>query len=138
LNPRYLLDSNIVIHIRQRRPPAVLAHFEGLEPGEVAMSVITLGELTRGVERSSDPVASLRVLKEIAEFIPVMALPAAAGESYGAFRVALERRGETIGNNDLWIAAHAHAAGLILVTNNEREFRRIPELKIENWTNDPV
>lgn len=52
---------------------------------------------------------------------------------FGAIRAELERRGETIGNNDLWIAAHAQAAGLTLVTNNEREFRRVPGLKVENW-----
>lgn len=133
MSPRYLLDTNIVIHIRQRRSAAVLAHFTSLVPGESVMSVITLGELARGVEKSQDRIANLKTLQELAGIIPVVALPPAAGESYGAFRVALERRGEIIGNNDLWIAAHAHAARLILVTNNEREFRRIPELRIENW-----
>jgi tRNA(fMet)-specific endonuclease VapC len=138
LNPRYLLDTNIVIYIRQRRSVAVLRRFTSVVPGETVMSVISLGELTRGIEKSRDPAASLARLRELAGIIPVIALPPAAGESYGAFRAALERRGEVIGNNDLWIAAHAHAAGLILVTNNEREFRRIPELKIENWAADPT
>ena len=62
-----------------------------------------------------------------------MPLPLQAGEHYGAIRAALEIRGEVIGNNDLWIAAHAQAAKLTLVTNNEGEFRRIRNLKIQNW-----
>ena len=62
-----------------------------------------------------------------------MEFPAQAGEFYGAIRASLEARGEIIGNNDLWIAAHAKAAGLTLVTNNEREFRRVQGLKIQNW-----
>ena len=69
-------------------------------------------------------------------FIPVQPLPPAAGAAYGSIRATLERRGETIGNNDLWIAAHALTAGLTLVTNNEREFRRVPGLSVENWAAD--
>jgi tRNA(fMet)-specific endonuclease VapC len=71
--------------------------------------------------------------REQAGLVPIMALPLQAGEFYGAIRAALEAKGEMIGNNDLWIAAHAKAAGLTLVTNNEREFRRIHGLKIQNW-----
>jgi tRNA(fMet)-specific endonuclease VapC len=65
--------------------------------------------------------------------LPVLKLPSRAGEFYGSIRAALAARGDMIGNNDLWIAAHAKAAGLILVTNNEREFRRIDGLEIQNW-----
>ena len=65
--------------------------------------------------------------------MPIMELPPQAGQFYGAIRASLEARGEIIGNNDLWIAAHAKAAGLTLVTNNEREFRRIQGLKMQNW-----
>jgi tRNA(fMet)-specific endonuclease VapC len=60
-------------------------------------------------------------------------MPAEAAREYGALRAEFERRGEIIGNNDLWIAAHARAAGLILVTNNEREFKRVRGLKVQNW-----
>ncbi len=65
--------------------------------------------------------------------MPALPLPADAGEAYGDIRAALERSGRMIGNNDLWIAAHARAAGLILVTNNEREFMRVPGLVVDNW-----
>jgi tRNA(fMet)-specific endonuclease VapC len=72
-------------------------------------------------------------LGELAAAIPVLALPDMAAEAYGAVRAELERKGHMIGNNDLWIAAHVRAAGLTLVTNNEREFHRVTGLKIENW-----
>ena len=65
--------------------------------------------------------------------LPVLGLPETAAEAYGTIRAELERQGQMIGNNDLWIAAHAKSAGLKLVTNNEREFRRVRGLKVENW-----
>jgi len=76
---------------------------------------------------------AIRQLNELAGLVPVMELPLQAGQFYGAIRTDLEGKGETIGNNDLWIAAHAKAAGLTLVTNNDRKFRRIQGLKIQNW-----
>lgn len=130
---RYLLDTNICIYIRRRRPPEVLARFEKLKPGEAALSVITYGELLYGVEKSQARDQARQVLKELVEYLPVLALPAEAGEAYGAIRAELEARGEVIGNNDLWIAAHARIAGLTLVTNNEREFKRVGGLKVQNW-----
>jgi tRNA(fMet)-specific endonuclease VapC len=130
---RYLLDTNICIYIRRRRPPEVLARFEKLKPGEAALSVITYGELLYGVEKSQVRDQARQVLKELVEYLPVLALPAEVGEAYGAIRAELEARGEVIGNNDLWIAAHARIAGLTLVTNNEREFKRVGGLKVQNW-----
>ena len=133
MDPRFLLDTNICIHIRQRRPPQVLARFQRLRPGEAAISVITFGELAYGAEKSRFREQAARQLMELAGLLPVMELPMRAGQFYGAIRAALEARGEMIGNNDLWIAAHARAAGLTLVTNNEQEFRRVQGLKIQNW-----
>jgi tRNA(fMet)-specific endonuclease VapC len=131
---RYLLDTNIFIYIRRHRPPHVLSRFERLKPGEAVVSVITFGELMYGVEKSKHRTQAMRQLEELAELIPVIPLPPQAAQTYGTLRAALERKGETIGNNDLWIAAHAKAAGLTLVTNNEREFRRVPGLTVQNWT----
>jgi tRNA(fMet)-specific endonuclease VapC len=71
--------------------------------------------------------------RELVDLLPVLPLPEGASEKYGIIRADLETKGKIIGNNDLWIAAHAMAAGLILVTNNEREFRRVKGLKIQNW-----
>jgi len=133
MDVRFLLDTNICIHIRQRRPPGVLARFQRLRPGEAAISVITYGELAYGVEKSRFREQATKQLMELAGLLPVMGLPLQAGQFYGTIRAALEVKGEIIGNNDLWIAAHARAAGLTLVTNNEREFRRIQGLKIQNW-----
>lgn len=130
---RFLLDTNICIYIRRRRPPAVLARFRQLQPGEAALSVITYGELLYGAEKSQFREHSLGQLAELAGLLPILELPSRAGQFYGSIRAALASEGGMIGNNDLWIAAHAQAAGLILVTNNEREFRRVQGLEIQNW-----
>jgi tRNA(fMet)-specific endonuclease VapC len=133
MDARFLLDTNICIFIRRQRPPEVLAKFQRLRPGEAVISVITYGELVYGVEKSRLREQASKQLMELAGLLPVMELPMLAGQSYGAIRAGLEAKGEVIGNNDLWIAAHARAAGLILVTNNKDEFRRIPDLKVQNW-----
>jgi len=130
---RFLLDTNICIYIRRRRPPAVLERFRQLTPGETVLSVITYGELVHGAEKSQFREQALRQLAELVGLLPVMELPMRTGEFYGSIRAILAAEGSMIGNNDLWIAAHAKAAGLILVTNYEREFRRIQGLEIQNW-----
>jgi tRNA(fMet)-specific endonuclease VapC len=135
MDARFLLDTNVCIYIRRQRPPEVLARFQRLKPGEAVLSVITYGELTYGVHKSQFREQAIKQLTELAALVPVMDLPLQAGQFYGAIRATLEARGEMIGNNDLWIAAHAKAAGLTLVTNNEREFQRISGLKIQNWVN---
>jgi tRNA(fMet)-specific endonuclease VapC len=78
-------------------------------------------------------VAALERLRELVQLLPALSLPESAAEAYGSIRAELESKGEMIGNNDLWIAAHAVVAGLTLVTNNESEFRRVRGLKIQNW-----
>jgi tRNA(fMet)-specific endonuclease VapC len=134
MEARYLLDTNICIYIRRKKPEEVLRRFRTLRPGEAVLSVITFGELVYGAEKSAQRGAALEVLRELAQVLPVQSLPETAAESYGTIRAELERKGEMIGNNDLWIAAHAKAADLVLVTNNEREFRRVRGLKVQNWT----
>lgn len=131
--PRFLLDTNILIYIRQKRPLAVLKRFERLVPGEAGISVVTYGELRYGAEKSRLRAVALKTLDELKSLVPVLPLPENAGESYGAIRAILERKGQTIGNNDLWIAAHARALGLVLVTNNAREFGRVDGLQMETW-----
>src|SRR5439155_8284556 len=104
-----------------------------LKPGEAVISIITFGELVYGAEKSDYREQAMQQLTELAGLLPVVALPQEAGNHYGAIRAALEVKGEMIGNNDLWIAAHAQAAGLILVTNNDQEFRRVRALRLQNW-----
>jgi tRNA(fMet)-specific endonuclease VapC len=134
MNPTFLLDTNICIYIRQRRPTQILQRFRRLKVGEAAISVITYGELMiYGAEKSEQREAAMRRLEELASLLRVLPLPVDASRTYGALRAELEGGGRVIGNNDLWIAAHAKAANMVLVTNNEREFQRVPGLEIENW-----
>jgi len=133
MEARFLLDTNICIYIRRKKPEEVLRRFRMLKAGEAALSVITFGELVYGAEKSAQRVPALELLRELARVLPVMGLPETAADAYGTIRAELERKGQLIGNNDLWIAAHAKAAGLTLVTNNEREFRRVRGLRVENW-----
>ena len=130
---RYLLDTNICIYIAKHNPPAVRARFEQKRADALVMSVVTLGELQHGAEKSQARAKALAVLQQLQSAIQVMPLSLAAGQHYGQIRSALERAGQSIGNNDLWIAAHARAEGWVLVTNNEREFRRVDGLAVENW-----
>ena len=128
-----MLDTNICIYIRQRKPEEVLRRFRKLRPGEAALSVITYGELVYGAAKSAHRLAAFERLHELVQWLPALALPETAAEAYGTIRAALAAKGEMIGNNDLWIAAHALAAKFTLVTNNEREFLRVPGLKLQNW-----
>lgn len=135
MDARFLLDTNTCIYIRRHQPPQVIARFKQLKAGEAVLSVITYGELLYGTEKSSARARAFRELEEIAGLLRVLPLPEDAARVYGAVRTALEIKGETIGANDLWIAAHAKSTNLTLVTNNEREFKRVPGLRIQNWIN---
>lgn len=133
MRPRYLLDTDICIYIQRQKPESVLERFQKLKLGDAAISVITWGELLYGAEKSKQRKKSLRLLEEFTSLIPVLPIPENAGNTYGVIRAFLELKGNPIGNNDLWIAAHAKAAALTIVTNNEREFKRVPGLKMKNW-----
>lgn len=130
---RYLLDTNICIYIAKHNPPAVRARFETHPANELAMSMITYGELRYGAEKSEARDKALRVVNQLAAVIQIAELNAAVAEQYGLIRASLSRQGKIIGNNDLWIAAHAKAMAWTVVTNNAREFQRIEGLKVENW-----
>lgn len=130
---RYLLDTHICIYIQREKPEEVSAHFEQLQPGDAAISVITWGELLYGAEKSRQHKRTMELLEEFRSFVPVLPMPESAGSTYGAIRASLESKGRPIGNNDLWIAAHAKEENLTVVTNNEREFQRVPGLKVQNW-----
>ncbi|WP_404290603.1 type II toxin-antitoxin system VapC family toxin [Microvirga sp. RSM25] len=130
---QYRLDTNICLSIRRERPQVVLDRFKVLALGSTAISVITYGELAYGVQKSPDPRQAMLILEELTTLIPVVPMAADLAKTYGVIRADLAARGELIGNNDLWIAAHAKSLGLILVTNNEREFQRVDGLTIENW-----
>jgi tRNA(fMet)-specific endonuclease VapC len=133
MEPRFLLDTDICIYIRQKQPVEVLRRFRKLRPGEAAISVITFGELLYGANKSTQRAAALERLREFVDLLPALPMPEAAAEAYGAIRADLEATGRMIGNNDLWIAAHALASDLTLVSNNIQEFRRVHGLKLQNW-----
>jgi tRNA(fMet)-specific endonuclease VapC len=133
MTARYMLDTNICIYIQRQKPESVLSRFQKLKPGDAVISVITWGELVYGAEKSKQHNKALDLLREFKSFVPVLPIPENAGDAYGAIRALLESKGIPIGNNDLWIAAHAKATALTLVTDNEREFQRVPGLKIQNW-----
>lgn len=129
---RYLLDSDICIYIMKRRSPVLVRRLDTLIPA-CALSVIVYGELCYGLAASTRREEAAAYLAALLETIQVLPLPLDAAARYGEIRAQLERTGRSIGANDLWIAAHALAANLILVTNNEREFGRVPGLRVENW-----
>lgn len=129
---RYLLDTNIVIYVIKRRPLQALEVFNQ-HAGRMAISAITLAELMHGAEKSSRPPANLAVVEDFCSRLEVLPYGAKAAQHYGAIRAALEKLGQTIGVNDLHIAAHARSEGLTLVTNNLREFERVEALRVENW-----
>src|SRR5215472_11959281 len=128
-----MLDTNMCIYLRQNRPPRVTARFRQMRYGDAVLSVITYGELLYAAERSQQRTRALESIARLVSLLLVLPLPEEAASAYGEIRAALEKRGEMIGGNDLWIAAHARSAGLTLVTNNEREFKRVPGLKLQNW-----
>jgi 23S rRNA (cytidine1920-2'-O)/16S rRNA (cytidine1409-2'-O)-methyltransferase len=130
---RYLLDTDICIYVQRRRSARALKRFAALQAGEAAMSAISLGELMFGAMKSRDQQTAIETIERFASLIPIEPLPLKAAMHYGVHRARLEQQGRIIGSNDLWIAAHALAGDLTLVTNNEREFRRIEGLRVENW-----
>src|SRR5436190_17039527 len=105
----YLLDTNICIYIAKQKPLSVLHKFEQLVVGQVAMSTITYGELLFGAQKSHHPHQAVKILEELTGLIPALPIPTETGKLYGEIRSKLEKQGTPIGNNDLWIAAHALA-----------------------------
>jgi tRNA(fMet)-specific endonuclease VapC len=133
---RYLLDTNICIYMAKQKPHGVLARLQQLRPGDVGMSVITYLELVYGAWKSQHREANLQRIQGLESLIPVLPLEANASRHYGQMRAELERKGSPIGAYDLLIAAQALTLGLTLVTNNAREFRRVPELTVEDWAEE--
>jgi tRNA(fMet)-specific endonuclease VapC len=132
----YLLDTNICIYIINKRPMEVFDRFEGLAVGQVAISSVTGAELSFGVEKSGSS-RNRQALDKFLAPLDILPFDEAAMRSYGPLRSHLEAEGTPIGtpigSMDLLIAAHALALNATLVTNNAREFQRVPGLVIENW-----
>ncbi|OHB67458.1 MAG: hypothetical protein A2Y76_14635 [Planctomycetes bacterium RBG_13_60_9] len=129
----YLLDTNICIYVIKKKPPAVLKQVQSKQPGEIAISSITLAELEYGIARSRYPDRNRVALLEFLFPFAILDFDPMAAVEYGRIRSSLESKGKPIGPMDLLLAAQAKSHNLILVTNNEKEFRRIDGLRIENW-----
>jgi len=129
---KYMLDTNIVIYVIKRRPVALLEIFNE-HVGHMCISSITLAELLHGAEKSERQEHNLKQVEDFISRLVVLSYDEKSAAHYGNIRADLEGKGKTIGVNDLHIAGHARGEGLILVTNNEREFNRVEGLRVENW-----
>ena len=128
-----LLDTNICIYLINQRPPGVLEHFRRYRAGEVGLSSVVASELAYGVAKSVS-ARNRHALELFLAPLAVLAYDEQCVWAYGELRATLERQGQPIGAMDTMIAAHALAVGAPLVTNNVREFSKVPNLTIENWT----
>lgn len=131
---RYMLDTNICIHLMQQRPPEVVERFGQLNWGDIVMFVVTLAELRHGVERHPDmKTVAEHALGLLLSHIPVVSFDMDAAVSYGVLAAAVrDRKRDAL---DRLIAAHALSLSVTLVTNNESDFKDYPGLLVENWVN---
>jgi tRNA(fMet)-specific endonuclease VapC len=132
--PRFMLDTDTCSYIMKRSYDVLLKRLRKTPVSDVCISVITKSELLYGVEVSPRRQQDEAALDEFLRYVEVLDFPDEAASHYAEIRAYLKSRGKMIGANDLFIAAHARNLGLTLITNNTREFARIPELKVENWT----
>jgi tRNA(fMet)-specific endonuclease VapC len=132
--PRFMLDTDTCSYIMKRSHPLVLKRLQSVPVDDVCMSVVTKAELLYGVEISPRRAQDSAALAAFLPYVEAVALEEEAALHYAEIRADLKRRGTMIGANDLFIAAHARALGLTLVTNNTAEFDRVPGLKLDNWT----
>tara|TARA_E500000331_G_C17054361_1_gene625405 strand:+ start:271 stop:672 length:402 start_codon:yes stop_codon:yes gene_type:complete len=129
---KYMLDTNIVIYTMKNRPDSVRERFKK-HHRRICISSITYMELVYGAERSSNPDRNLTSLEGFVARMDVLPLDDSAAAHAGQIRAELARLGMPIGPYDQLIAGHARSQGLVLVTNNEKEFARVPGLRTENW-----
>jgi len=130
---KVMLDTNICIYIIKQKPTSVLERFAAFPVGDLGISVITLAELEYGASKSSEPDRNREALEQFVSPLEIAVFDRLATSVYGKIRALLEKRGRPIGSMDLLIAAHALSLNVRLVTNNMREFRRVPGLRVENW-----
>ena len=130
---RFMLDTNICIYLMKGKMDSVQRHFAALQAHEVAISMITQGEIYFGASKSQRPAQAFSALQALCMTLQVLDLNTNVARHYGEIRASLEKKGLPISANDLWIAAHARALGYTLVSNNLREFSRVSGLTVANW-----
>lgn len=131
---KYMMDTNICIYAIKSKPESVIRKILSQNPEDLCISVVTYAELMHGVEKSQAVEKNRIAMSLFLSAITVLDFDGEAAEVYGQIRAELERKGTPIGPMDLLIAGHARSQGLILVTNNTREFARVTGLRIEDWT----
>ena len=132
---KVLLDTNICIYIIKRKPLEVLQKFEAYEVGDIGISSITVAELKFGVQKSQSVEKNQQALMQFLLPLTIAKFDTAAANVYGEIRATLEKQGIPIGSLNILIAAHALSLDLTLITNNIKEFDRVPNLKLKNWVN---
>lgn len=130
---KILLDTNICIYIIKRQPQAVLQRFHAYQIGDVGVSSITVAELEFGVRKSQFPEQNQQALTQFLLTLAIADFDSTAASAYGVIKAELEERRTPIGSLDTLIAAHALSLDITLITNNVKEFNRVPKLKLENW-----
>jgi tRNA(fMet)-specific endonuclease VapC len=130
---RYLLDTDICIYLIKRRPPQAIEQFRQHSPQDVAISTITLYELEYGIEKSRYRQRSEDALAKFLLPLNIINVDSSAAREAAAIRAQLEKKGKPIGPYDVLIAGLARSRDMTLVTNNTKEFERVPGLRLENW-----
>lgn len=129
---KFMLDTNMVVYTIKNRPAQVRDAFKK-HAGQMCISSVTWGELIFGTERSSQPERNLADIENMAARLEIVSFDHQAAAHFGQLRAELYRQGKPIGPYDMMISGHARSLGLILVTNNLKEFDRVPGLRLENW-----
>jgi len=132
---KYMLDTNICIYLIKQKPATIIERFRQTDVSEISISSITLSELFFGVSKNSKPEQNFMALTQFVAPLEILPFGGEAAQYYGDLRAHLKKRGTPIGSLDMLIAAHALSLSNTLITNNEKEFHRVPKLKIENWVN---
>ncbi len=132
---QYMLDTNICIYVIKNYPPKLRERFNRLAE-QLCMSSVTLAELVYGAEKSARRLENLQAVEQFSARLEVLAFSPKAAVHFGQIRADVERLGKPVGPLDMLIGAHARAEGLIIVTNNVREFRRLPGVRVENWVDE--
>lgn len=133
---KYMLDTNICIYTIKQKPETVVRNFLAHDPAEMCISSVTYAELMYGAEKSQAPEKNRTAVALFLSPLAILDFDCYAAEEYGNIRAVLEKKGTPIGPMDMMIAGHARSKRLIVVTNNTREFLRVENLKVENWTGD--
>jgi len=130
---QYMLDTDICSYIIREKPIKVFERFESLDMDQLCISVVTYAELIYGVEHSSSKKINRSIVNDFVNHLNIMEWDKFAAEHYGKIRAFLQANGDIIGAMDMMIAAHAVSLKMTLVTNNEKHFKRVPKLNVENW-----